>query len=316
MRVGPVVAAFLVGIAACTPDERGRPRTADGGGSGAVTREEVPLEPAAFTAHMAGRFAALRPDVVFTVRAPLEIEAARGPGTETMSINLHRPWSFCSRGAGDCAGSLDRFTDGLQAALQQDAVPPLAANLRSVVRTQAVVAEARSRIVNGRGDVLAEPLAGPLWVVLVEDSPRTVRYVTTQDAEALRLSREAMFARARANTRALLGPLDGDFSQIDRKGIGMVRGGFFVSSRVLFVEDWRPLAEFFDGSLVVAMPEPGSVLFARGDNPQLVAELERAAVEVMRSAERPLAPTILRWSPAGWQSIDSRPRGPSSVPPG
>lgn len=300
------VVLLLVALAGCTPDQRGQPRTSDGG---ATSSDGVPLSQLGFSEHARRRLAAAHPAAEVRIRRPLELEVRPAGAGAAMDINLHRVWNYCLQGAPDCAAAVDRFAGGLAESMDREKGLPQTADLRAVVRSDDVVAEVRAISARSGSELLAEPLVDSLWVVLVEDRARTVRYVTTKDLDGMRLSREAVFAQARTNTRNLLGPLSSDFGALDRKGIGMIRGGFFLSSRILFVEDWRRLAEFFDGSLVIAMPEPGSVLFARGDNPQIVAELERAASEVMRVAERPLSATVLRWSPEGWQSTDSRPRG-------
>jgi len=83
-------------------------------------------------------------------------------------------------------------------------------------------------------------------------------------------------------------------------GVGIVRGDDYESSRLLFVDEWRPLALSL-GGLLVAAPASNIIIFSKdtGDGSVQVL-LERAKAIKTWSGNLGLSGSVLRWSEGGW----------------
>ncbi|HWA91867.1 MAG TPA: hypothetical protein VG889_17645 [Rhizomicrobium sp.] len=83
-------------------------------------------------------------------------------------------------------------------------------------------------------------------------------------------------------------------------GIGMAQGDKYESSRLLFADQWRPLAQRL-GGLLVAAPAHNAIVFARDGGEAMAAALRDRARDIKaRSGAEALSSTVLRWNGNGW----------------
>lgn len=103
------------------------------------------------------------------------------------------------------------------------------------------------------------------------------------------------------NTAALIGGMGQAYdAPAAADGIGMAQGDKYEANRLLFPDQWRPLAQRLGGLLVVA-PAANAIMFARDGGDATVQALHDRARELRsRSGMEALSATVLRWSGNGW----------------
>ena len=73
------------------------------------------------------------------------------------------------------------------------------------------------------------------------------------------------------------------------------------SSRLIFHEDWAPIAEKLEGRLIVAVPASDTIVFGKEEDAAALDAMAALAAEMTRKAERPISKSVFRWTPDGWQ---------------
>jgi hypothetical protein len=119
----------------------------------------VPLDENGFTAYMAEAFRKADPEVSVTVIAPLRLEVKKGANTwPSYLYNIH---SYCVRVPETCEHTAALHARQMAASHNEQSLPIEASALRMIVRPKAYV-EQLARSFAGRGDPIAEPIAGDL----------------------------------------------------------------------------------------------------------------------------------------------------------
>ena len=270
----------------------------------AAARAQAPADEAAFTKEMAARFAQALPESRVEVKGPLTLGLSGAGLSAQFQINLNRVWDFCVRNRDACAAAMAQHVAVTAASLRD--VPDVdVASLRMVVRPAGYVAAIKQQSVGQAGaQPIAAPYAGDLWLMLVTDTPNSLRAVTVRDLQKLNMNIEQAVELALRNVEALLPPLSKVVRPLPANGVGRIEGDYYESSRLLVHEDsWTELARSFKGRLLVAVPDPHVVLYADGKVPKSREALIRLAKEVAGRSDRPLSIAVLQWSRDGWKAV-------------
>lgn len=176
---------------------------------------------------------------------------------------------------------------------------PVATDLRLVLRSSVEV----NTVKRSGASVVARPLAGDLWQVLVHASAQGLRFATTSDLDHLKLSTNDALAVGLQNATASLLPLASVVHDLSAHQIGILQEEVEETSRVIQAKDWTTLAQRLDGHLLVAVPASDTILYSEENGSQSVRILAKMAREVAARAAHMVSPVLLRWTPSGWQSI-------------
>jgi hypothetical protein len=268
--------------------------------------------PAAFTRAMQPRLqAAVGAGGQVRIRDVLTLDLQRA-NSGPMAANLDRIWNYCQRVPAGCDAAVDEFTRGMAAhfATAGAGIEPSIATLRLVVRPADYVQQVRSAGL----EPLAQPLAGDLMLVLVNDLPRSVQVMNATRIAQLGLSEAQAFAAARRNTSAALAPLAQVATPLPLppNGIATLGGDpFYESSRLADAPSWAPIARGARGQLIAIAPDVGTIIYLDSAQPGGVEALRELAARIGRQSQRPLPPAILAWTPRGWQPFTP----PAPLPP-
>lgn len=266
----------------------------------AAHAQQVPLTEPGFTDAVTEQLRTALPDEHVVVVGPQQLSV----GNTGMTVNLGRLWQFCQANAARCDASAADLVAGVTRAFQEANKPPERAQVRIAVRSvhTAQAYEARSRA-TGLG-LQVHPFAGDMVSTVVVDSPKTVRWASNHDLETLKLDAAALQELARANTHAQMQPLMSVATPAPAGKIGAIDGDdAYTASRLLFPQDWAPLAKAQGGVLIVAAPRPSTVLYVGSDDAASLAALRDFARERLQRAPDPVSATLLRWTPEGWKTL-------------
>jgi len=153
--------------------------------------------------------------------------------------------------------------------------------------------------------VVAEPLVDDLWIIGVRDQPTTIATLGRDDLDALKLTADQALALGKRN---LEGTARRVIAQaVDRGAAGVARfhGSDYTASLLAFPDLWQPLAEKFDGQLLVAVPASDVALFADGREPESLAQMLMSVTQTLARAQRPISAAVFEWTPTGWNKIAS-----------
>lgn len=254
----------------------------------------MPTEQSAFTAEIATRLASRLPDMQIEVRGPLTLSIT-SPSGGSFQANLDRTWNFCRRNPEDCDTVALAYVDRAPSIIREALIPITADSLKIIVRPSDYVTPTTDL------QLVAGKIVGDIWWIIVIDTPTSTRTLNSKNLEGLGLTQERAYEIARSNVEKGLKPSSAVAQSLPPGAIGTIVGGYFESSRILFPEKWEELSKAMGGQLIVATPSPELVLFADGSTPMAVDAFAAFAQEQSRRSERPLLPTVLRWTPTGWQ---------------
>ena len=257
---------------------------------------QVPLTPDGFTNHVAGVLNADRPPAPIRVVAPLTLEE-RTPTGQRMQLNLDRIYALCRTDQGRCPEIVAAYASQARMMLRQSATSPTLAGLRVAIRPENYV-----RNLPGAAGVPASSQSLPpgLVALIYMDEPTSMRLLSFNDLQALRLSDDQAFATALQNTSRALPPLDQVIKPLLPGQIDGFRGGAYESSRLLLLADWSKVAAQFGGRLLVAIPSADELLYANGAGSMALPRLSALAHTRFAQAERPTSASVFEWRSTGW----------------
>lgn len=218
---------------------------------------------------------------------------------QQLEVWLGRPFEYCTNNASDCERMAREYVAGVvQAAVESGAVnAPDPGQLVPAIRSKADVESYRARAEG----MIEEPIAGDLFVVYMLDSPRSASIVDGKAVTALNLSAEEIKARAFQNLSQQLPALDTLVRPQGEQVVGEIQlDSFYTSSLLVPHSTWRAIAESFGGKLLVAIPAPDVLLYARERDASVLPALAAKAREVFTKSPRGTSLSILRWTPSGW----------------
>ncbi len=253
----------------------------------------------AFTAAVARLYREGSPGVETQIAGPLELTVKSARGDE--KIYLNTIFSACLRNRDACATFVARQVDAMKGGLGPRAAPDLA-DIRITVRPSAYVDDLLAAARPG-ADVLAEPLADDLWMLGVSDQPTTIATLSQSDLDALKLSPDQAIALGKRNLEGAARRLIGEAVARGANGVARFHGSDYTASLIAFPDLWEPLAEKFDGRLLVAVPASDVMLIADGRRPAIQAQMLTAVAQTMARAQRPISSALFEWTPTGWNKI-------------
>ncbi len=209
-------------------------------------------------------------------------------------------FSPCLHNRDSCATFVARQVDAMKGRLDPHSAPA-PADIRITVRppacTDDLVAAKRPR-----ADVLAEPLVDDLWMLGVRDEPTTIASLIQSDLDALKLSPDEAIVLGERNLEGAASRLIGE--AVTRRGrAARFHGGDDTASLIAFPDLWEPLAETFDGQLLVAVPASDVMLIADGRRPAIPAQMLTAVAQTMTRAQRRISSALFEWTPTGWNKF-------------
>lgn len=263
-------------------------------GCAAPAGPPVPVDEAGFTEYVAQRLRARGGLPVVVVKGPSTVEVGGLTGA------LDRTFAACKQTAGQCAGVVDRYVEGLAEAVQSAGAPPTREAVRLVVRSDAYVQNVRQAGIS----VQPRALVPGLVILPALDLPRTIRMLSEEDNRKLGLSADEVFALGLANTERNLKPLAEVLGPpAGWAKVGVVRRDAYAASRLIGHMAWADLAARQGGMLFVSVPTTDGLLYSEVETPEAVAVLRDATQRIARGSANGLSDVVLRWTPGGWQVV-------------
>lgn len=261
----------------------------------------VPSDQAGFTAYLAQAFQAALPGATVAVSGPLALTVtpAGGDPHQAPLDNVH---SLCLRVPPACDRAVADHVAAMSASFAEPVPRADRAAVRAVVRPADYVEQIRETL-KGKGDPVAVPLVGDLWLVAVLDRPTAIQVMRPEDLRTLALGRDEVLALARRNLAASLAPLDQAGQPEGRSRIALLTGDPYESSRLGLLDGWAALAKQSGGQLIAAVPATDVLLYSLQADAKGVAAMRRYARAVAEKAPRPLSLAVFRWTPGGWTEI-------------
>ncbi len=223
------------------------------------------------------------------------------PELEGIEVNLHRIWSHCERVPSECEASLQDYMNQVVATLrahaQQQSQPLSPQQLLVVMRPQAYIDS-----VAQQAEVDAERFPGELASMVVLDFPTSARPLDPASRESMSLSEQESRAQALANLQARFNGF-AELVQPPPSGqLGRVpTDDFYTSSLLLLTDRWRDTIAPRFQRLLVAVPDPMTLLFLDGADPVAAVAITQIAQAAYQNAERPLSPLVFEWTAEGWR---------------
>ena len=266
--------------------------------SNAAFADPVPTEDPGFTDAITEQLRTALPDEHVIVIGPQRLTI----GNAGFTVNLGHLFQACHAAPAKCDDESTRYVAGVTKAFQDMNKPPAPAQVRIAVRSarmaQAYVASTRATGLS----LQVQPFMEGLVSTVVIDSPASLRWASSKDVDALKLSPAALRELARSNTHASLQPLASVAQPAAKGQLGAINGDAYTASRALFPADWAPMAKAQDGVLVIAMPRSTTILYVGDDAANTLATLRSVARE-QASAPDGLGDQLLRWTPEGWKTL-------------
>ena len=235
-----------------------------------------------------------------TVREPLGLKVSGGG--RDVAVGLDRPWSSCQRQADGCQAFTEEY---LRQASKQLAViiqgePPLEAKqLRLIVRNADYIDTIKKQL----PDVVARPLAGHLWLVLVADFPAAARPLAERELAALKLDKARAEAVALGNCKQQIGTLDTLAKQPKGQEVAYLTPPNYYNGALLAAPaDWAALAKRMKGRLLVTVPNDEMVLYIDDASLGGALVLQTLGQRIHDEAKRPVSTDILQWTANGWKT--------------
>ncbi|MBO9686636.1 hypothetical protein [Roseateles chitosanitabidus] len=257
----------------------------------------VPHDASGFTEYVASLLRQQLGGETVAVREPLVL------GIAAQRTKLDKLYAGCESNRGNCADDVNVFVKTTAEQFRASTIPATRESLRLAVRTAASVQQAQR---DNRGDATTyrpRPFVGPLVTVPVFDTTRATRLISEKDYKTLNLSVDQAREEARKNTYNALPQVLQTAKPAPSGEVGRIDGTVPQPSRLIFIDDWKPLADAQHGVLIVAAPDNGTVLYIGEDSPTAIDALRAQVREVMGKSPNPLSDVLLRWSSSGWQVV-------------
>lgn len=264
-----------------------------------------PMDPAAFTAHVANRVRAAVPGMEVTVVGDLELAIRTGDDGNNRAFLNNAYQMFLGESPKHRDTLVDRFVQSFAEAAKglersADAIIP-------VIKDRGWLAETRESMrkmgdegregQEGDGHV-HEDLNDDLVVVYAIDTPSNIAYLNPDELDTLGVKREDLRALAVRNLRGLLPGID---VQRGDKLSMVTADGNYEASLLLFTDLWARESERMRGAPVVAVPARDLLLFADSADADAVAQLREVAIRARGEATYGLTDRIFVLGASGWQ---------------
>ncbi|OWQ88417.1 hypothetical protein CDN99_16290 [Roseateles aquatilis] len=254
----------------------------------------VPQDAAGFTDYVAGLLRQQLGNETVSVREPLTL------GIADQRSRLDKLYAGCQSNRGNCADDVSVFVKTTAEHFRASTIPATRESLRLAVRTAQSVQQAQREAGGDATTFRPRPFVGPLVIVPVFDTARATRLVSEKDYKTLNLSVDQVRDEARKNTYNALPQVLQTARPAEPGQVAKLDGVVPQPGRLVFIDDWKPLADAQRGTLIVAAPANDTVLYVGDDVPATLDALRGQVREIMGKSANPLSDVLLRWSPSGW----------------
>jgi hypothetical protein len=219
-------------------------------------------------------------------------------GKPPFKVNLDNIKRVCLSEPDRCDAVLADFTAKTVQFVKIPAALPSKSQLRAVVRAADYVDDMR-RAMKGE-ELISAPLFGDLVELCYFDMPTAMSVATTSTVKSLGLTPDEALALCKRNVESTFPKLRSLIKIPAGHPLGMLTGDDYQSSRILFHDDWSPVAAQFGGHLIVAVPASDVVVFGRETDPIAVKAVVNLAQKIFHEAQRPISTEVFRWTATGW----------------
>ncbi|WP_343641291.1 hypothetical protein [Roseateles sp.] len=257
----------------------------------------VPPDAAGFTDYVATQLRQQLGDGTVVVREPLTL------GVADQRTRLDKLYAGCQTNRAHCADDVNAFVKATTQNFRASTIPATRESLRLAVRTAASVQQSQREVGGDATTFRPRPFVGPLVTVPVFDTLRASRLISEKDYKTLDLSVDQVRELARKNTYNALPQVLQTAKPVASGEVGRLDGPVLQPSRLIFIDDWKPLADAQHGTLIVAAPANDTVLYIGDDSAASLDALRAQVREIMGKSANPLTDVLLRWSPSGWVTM-------------
>ncbi|WP_082938905.1 hypothetical protein [Mitsuaria sp. 7] len=257
----------------------------------------VPQDAIGFTEYVASQLRQQLGDATVVVREPLTL------GVADQRTKLDKLYAGCQTNRGNCADDVGVFVKTTTQQFRASTIPATRESLRLAVRTAESVQQAQREVGGDAATFRPRPFIGPLVTVPVFDTMRASRLISEKDYKTLNLSVDQVRETARKNTYDAMPQVLQHAKPVPAGEVGKLDGPVPQPSRLIFIDDWKPLADAQKGKLVVAAPANDTVLYVSDDDAATLDALRAQVRELMGKSPNPLTDVLLRWSPSGWVPV-------------
>jgi hypothetical protein len=241
----------------------------------------------------------------FTLVQPLVLKVDGGGKDSLGNLYLDRIYQYSLANPEKADAALASYADRVAAALAELLRPPAKEDVTLVVRSQETLRQSL-RSMGASFTVAAYPraLTPSLTYLPVLNSKTSFKWVNDKILTKLGLTEEELFRLARANLRSALRPLE-EVTTVPSPGqnaVGTLRDEL-APSRLLFPEEWAPIAKKLGGKLVVMVPGSDVLIYGDGSSAARIDALRTLGRDLGRRAEQPLSDAVLLWTETGWQEL-------------
>ena len=263
-------------------------------------KSEPPMDPAAFTEHVAKKVRAAVPGLEVTIVGDLELAIRTGEDGNNRAFLNNAYQMFLGESPKHRDALVDRFVQSFAEAAKglersADAIIP-------VIKDRAWLAETRESMRkmgnDAQEDHVHEDLNDELVVVYAIDTPSNIAYLNPDELDTLGVKRENLRALAVRNLRGLLPGID---VQRGEKLSIVTADGNYEASLLLFADLWERESARMRGAPVAAVPARDLLLFADSADADAVAQLRQVAAQARAEATYGLTDRIFVRSESGWQ---------------
>lgn len=237
--------------------------------------QEAAVSPEHFTAEFMVVLQALFSDYSVTPVDSLHLKLA-GPDGKESAVFLDNAYHEYVQDPAAKTGIIARFVASISE-IAGEAVPPDPQCIVPVIKDRSWLEEVQRAIANNGSDKKAQQVVEDfnedLIIVYAEDTPKSVRYLSSQHLEEAGIPREELRELAVANLRKILPPVEMHQGPL----VSILSGGDYGASLLLINELWNEGKLEVDGDIVIAIPARDTLLFTGSWNTEGLKKLQEAA---------------------------------------
>jgi hypothetical protein len=265
-----------------------------------ASAEPVPNDPDGFTTYVARAFEKALPGAKVSVTAPLYL-AIEVTQAGKHQAYLQTVFAQCQKTPDRCDFFVANWVDQI-ASTDAHGIGPLDRTaLRMVIRPEGYVDQMRNA---QKREPVAAPFMAGLWMICVEDLPKSIEFPNAKEFEDAGLTRDEALALCEENTRKALRPIEETGHPNFFGKVGLVADDPYESSRLLFPDSWQAIVGKSRTPLLVSAPGSDAVLYLHSKSTAEIARLRAATLKVATDARRMISIKIFRWTSAGFEEFN------------
>ncbi|MES2598869.1 MAG: DUF1444 family protein [Verrucomicrobiota bacterium] len=255
-------------------------------GLGACNPEVELLSANQFTGLFVREFKSAQPDADIEVKNELELNV-NIEGSQPFTIFLNNAYDLYKQDPKDLAGVIKKYVESAKESLDKMSELLNASQILPVVKDTQWLGEIhqvmRERSDKTPPDYLREALAPGLEVFYVQDTPKSIRYLTEADFVSAGIELAGLRQLACANLQKLMASLQVH----DGNDVSMITlDGNYESSLLLFNDIWAQMKAKVSGGVVVALPTRDVLLFTGSEDEAGLKKIREMAQRAFEGSYR------------------------------